>query len=200
MKPYHIDFPNVKNNWKDIPRNLMPRLPDSYGRPRSTPGARSTPRLRPRATSATSTIGATVVLTSTKGCAEATTPGVGDATTAGRIGVLRPSHPVRRLSVGPSDGRHSRPGSDPRLLSRRLEGNETGTVARAELLVNGKRVENDLTFTAEDSKMEVQIEFIFNASELGGKELVTFEEMCIRDRNIAFRSLYLPEHLWTMCL
>ena len=47
----------------------------------------------------------------------------------------------------------------------------------AELLVNGKRVENDLTFTAEDSKMEVQIEFIFNASELGGKELVTFEEL-----------------------
>ena len=47
----------------------------------------------------------------------------------------------------------------------------------AELIVGGKRVENDLTFTAEDSKMEVQIEFIFNASELGGKELVTFEEL-----------------------
>ena len=47
----------------------------------------------------------------------------------------------------------------------------------AELLMNGKRVENDLTFTAEDSKMEVQIEFTFNASELGGKELVTFEEL-----------------------
>ena len=47
----------------------------------------------------------------------------------------------------------------------------------AELLVNGKRVENDLTFTAEDSKMEVQIEFTFNASELAGKELVTFEEL-----------------------
>ena len=46
-----------------------------------------------------------------------------------------------------------------------------------ELLVNGKRVENNLTFTAEDSKMEVQIEFTFNASELGGKELVTFEEL-----------------------
>ena len=47
----------------------------------------------------------------------------------------------------------------------------------AELIVGGKRVENDLTFTAEDSKMEVQIEFTFNASELGGKELVTFEEL-----------------------
>ena len=47
----------------------------------------------------------------------------------------------------------------------------------AELLVNGKRVENDLTFTATDSQMEVQIEFTFNASELGSKELVTFEEL-----------------------
>ena len=46
-----------------------------------------------------------------------------------------------------------------------------------ELLVNGKRVENNLTFTAEDSKIEVQIEFTFNASELGGKEVVTFEEV-----------------------
>ena len=107
---------------KDIPRNLMPRLPDSCGKPRSTPGARATPRLRPRATSATSTIDATVGLTSTKGCAEATTPGVGDATTAGRIGVPRPNHPVRRPSVGPSDGRHSRPGSDPRLLSQSTRG------------------------------------------------------------------------------
>ena len=44
---------------------------------------------------------------------QATTPGVGDATTAGRIGVPRPNHAVRRPSVGPSDGRRSRPGSDP---------------------------------------------------------------------------------------
>lgn len=47
----------------------------------------------------------------------------------------------------------------------------------AELLVDGKRVENDLTFTATDSKMEVQIAFTFNASELGGKSFVTFEEL-----------------------
>ena len=58
-----------------------------------------------------------------------------------------------------------------------LKGCEMVKFENAELLVNGKRVENDLTFTAEDSKMEVQIEFIFNASELGGKELVTFEEL-----------------------
>ena len=58
-----------------------------------------------------------------------------------------------------------------------LKGWEMVKSENAELLMNGKRVENDLTFTAEDSKMEVQIEFIFNASELGGKELVTFEEL-----------------------
>jgi hypothetical protein len=47
---------------------------------------------------------ATVKPTSTIRCAEATTPGVGDATTAGRIGAPRPSHPqafsraIRRAS------------------------------------------------------------------------------------------------------
>ena len=46
-----------------------------------------------------------------------------------------------------------------------------------ELLIGGKRVENDYTFTATDSKMEIQIEFTFNASDLSGKSLVTFEEL-----------------------
>jgi hypothetical protein len=92
---------------RGTPRNLMPRLPNSCGKPRSTPGARATPRLRPRAASATNTIAATIVPTSTRGCTEATTLGVGDATTAGRIGVPRPNHPVRRPSAGPSDGHRS---------------------------------------------------------------------------------------------
>lgn len=47
----------------------------------------------------------------------------------------------------------------------------------AELLVNGECVEKDLAFTTTDTRMEVQIEFTFNASELAGKELVTFEEL-----------------------
>ena len=69
-----------------------------------------------------------------------------------------------------------------------LDGLETGTQYQlkgwqmiksenAQLLIDGKPVENDLTFTATDSKMEVQIEFTFNASELAGKELVAFEEL-----------------------
>ena len=58
-----------------------------------------------------------------------------------------------------------------------LKGWEMVKSENAELLVNGKRVDNDLTFTATDSQMEVQIEFTFNTSELGSKELVTFEEL-----------------------
>ena len=47
----------------------------------------------------------------------------------------------------------------------------------AELLINGKRIEGDYTFTATDTKMEVQVSFTFDASELAGKSLVTFEEL-----------------------
>jgi hypothetical protein len=89
---------------------------------RAESSASRPPRLRPRVTSATSTITTTVGPTSTRGCAEATTPGVGGATTAGRIRVHCPNHPVRRLSAAPYDGRRSGPGSDPRLLSQSTRG------------------------------------------------------------------------------
>ena len=42
---------------------------------------------------------------------------------------------------------------------------------------NQYSVSDKVTFTATDTKMEVQIAFTFNASELAGKELVTFEEL-----------------------
>ena len=58
-----------------------------------------------------------------------------------------------------------------------LKGWEMVKSENAELLIDGKSVENDLTFTAKDSKMEVQLAFTFNASQLAGKELVTFEEL-----------------------
>ena len=48
---------------------------------------------------------------------------------------------------------------------------------KAEFLMDGKRVENDYIFTAADTKMEVEIVFTFDASKLGGKQLVTFEEL-----------------------
>jgi hypothetical protein len=99
------------------PRSIAQQRPDSCGRPRSTPGARGTRRLQPRVASATSTTTATVEPTSTRRCAKATAPGVGDATTARRIGAPRPNHQVRKPSAGPYDGRRSRPGSEPRLPS-----------------------------------------------------------------------------------
>jgi hypothetical protein len=110
---------------KGTPRSIVSRLPDSCGKPRSTPGARGTQRLQPRVASATSTTAATIEPTSTRRCAEATTPGVGDATTAGRIGAPRPNHPVRKLSAGPYDGRRSRPGSEPRLPSLSTRGKQS---------------------------------------------------------------------------
>jgi hypothetical protein len=107
---------------RGTPRSIVPRLPDSCGKPRSTPGARATRCLRPRVASATSTTTITVEPTSTRGCTEATTPGVGDTTTVGRIAAPRPNHPVLRLSAGPYDGRRSRPGSKPRLPSQSNRG------------------------------------------------------------------------------
>ena len=47
----------------------------------------------------------------------------------------------------------------------------------AQLLVDSKPVENDYTFTAKKSEMEVEVSYTFNASALSGKELVTFEEL-----------------------
>ena len=43
----------------------------------------------------------------------------------------------------------------------------------AELIIDGKRVENDYTFIADDEEMKVEISYTFNASALGGKNLVT---------------------------
>ena len=47
----------------------------------------------------------------------------------------------------------------------------------AELLIDGKRVESDYTFVADNEKMKVEISYMFDASELGGQNLVTFEEL-----------------------
>jgi hypothetical protein len=111
------------------PRSIAQRLPDSCGRPRSAPGTRGTGRLQPRIASATSNTIATVEPASTRGCTEATTPGVEDATTARRIRVRRPNHQVREPSAGPYDGRRSRLGFGPRLPSPSTRGNKAGVVA-----------------------------------------------------------------------
>jgi hypothetical protein len=109
---------------KGTPRSIAQQLPDSCGRPRSTPGARGTRCLQPRVASATSTTAVTVEPASTRRCAEATTPGVGDSTIARRIGAPSPNHQVRKPSDGPYDGRCSRPGSEPRLPSLSTRGKQ----------------------------------------------------------------------------
>jgi hypothetical protein len=110
---------------KGTPRSIAQQLPDSCGRPRFTPGARGTRHLQPRVSSATSTTAATVEPASTRRCAEATTPGVGDATTARRIEAPRPNHQVRKPSAGPYGGRRSRPSSEPRLPSLSTRGKQS---------------------------------------------------------------------------
>lgn len=47
----------------------------------------------------------------------------------------------------------------------------------AELVIDGKRVENDFTFVADNEEIKVEISYTFNGSSLGGKNLVTFEEL-----------------------
>jgi hypothetical protein len=114
---------------KGTPRSIASRLPDSCGKPRSTPGARGTRRLQPRVASATSTAATTVEPASTKRCVEATTPGVGDATTVGRIGAPRPNHLVRKPSAGHTTGVVPDPVLSPDYHRQVLEGNKAGTVA-----------------------------------------------------------------------
>ena len=45
------------------------------------------------------------------------------------------------------------------------------------ILIKGNHDKNDYEFTADKENMEVQIEFTFDGSTLGGKQLVTFEEL-----------------------
>jgi hypothetical protein len=81
-------------------------------------------RLQPRIASATSSTAATVEPASKRRCAEATTPGAGDATTVRRTRAPRPNRQVRESSAGPYDGRHSLPGSGPRLPSPSTQGRQ----------------------------------------------------------------------------
>jgi hypothetical protein len=106
------------------PRSIAQRPPDACGRPQSAPSTHGTGRLQPRTASAANNTAATVEPASRKGCAEATTPGAGDATTVRRIGAPRPNHQVRESSAGPYDGRRSRPGSKPRLPSPSTQGRQ----------------------------------------------------------------------------
>jgi hypothetical protein len=107
---------------EDAPRSITPRPPDTHGKPRSILSTQETGPLRPWTASATSNTAATVEPASRKGCAEATTLDVEDATTVRRIGAPHPNHQAYESSAGPYDGRRSRPGFEPRLPSPSTHG------------------------------------------------------------------------------
>ncbi len=59
----------------------------------------------------------------------------------------------------------------------RLSGWQMIKEKNTELMVDGKRVKSDLFFVADVPDKELKLEFTFDASSLGGLNLVTFEEL-----------------------
>jgi hypothetical protein len=115
---------------RGTPRNIATRLPESCGKPRFTRGARLTQRLRPRVASATSTITATVGPTSTRGYAEATTPGVGALRQRGGSESLARTTRSAGFQPRHTPGAVPDPVPTPDYYHKVLVGDETGTVAR----------------------------------------------------------------------
>ena len=80
-------------------------------------------------------------------------------------------------------------GKDIKIVDKvTLDGLEVGTKYKlsgwqmlkeenAELLIDGKRVDSDYTFSADSEKMTIEITYSFDGSALGGQNLVTFEEL-----------------------
>lgn len=63
-----------------------------------------------------------------------------------------------------------------------------------ELLVNGKTVTSEITFTPENSEGTVDVEFTFNATKAAGKTLVVFESLYYKDEEISqHKDLKSPE-------
>jgi hypothetical protein len=114
---------------RGTPRSIAPRLPDSCGKPRSTPGARATPHLRPRVASATSTLIATVEPTSTRGCAEATTPAWGTLRLWGGSESLARTTRSAGFQPGHTTGAVPDPVPNPDYYHKILGGDKAGTVA-----------------------------------------------------------------------
>jgi hypothetical protein len=115
---------------RGTPRSIAPRLPDSCGKPRSTPGARGTERLWPRVTSATSTTAAIVEPTSTRRCAEATNPGVGTLRQRGRSEPIARTTRSASFQPGHTTGAVPDPVPNPDYHHQVLGGNKAETVAR----------------------------------------------------------------------
>jgi hypothetical protein len=114
---------------KGTPRSNAQQLLDSCGRPRSTPGARGTRRLRPRVTSAMSTTAAIVEPALTRSCAEATALGMGMLRQRGGSEPLARTTRSASLQPGHTTGAVPNPVPSPDYYHQVLGGNEAGTVA-----------------------------------------------------------------------
>jgi hypothetical protein len=112
------------------PQSITRRPPDACGRPWSIPSARGTTHPPPGIASATIITTTTIEPASRRRCVKATTPGAGDAATARRIEVPRPSHPVHESSAGPYDERRSPPFLSPDYHHQVLGRDEARVVAR----------------------------------------------------------------------
>jgi hypothetical protein len=114
---------------KGTPRSIALRLPNSCGKPRSTPGARGTRRLQPRVASATSTTATTVEPASTKRCAEATPPAWGTLRQWGGSEPLARTTWSASLQPGHTTGAVPDPVPSPDYHHQVLGGNKARTVA-----------------------------------------------------------------------
>jgi hypothetical protein len=112
------------------PRSIAPRLPDSCGKPRSTPGERGTQRLWPRVASATSTTATTVEPTSTRRCAEATTQAWGTLRQRGGSEPLARTTRPASFQSGHTTGAVPDPVPNLDYHHQVLGGVKAGTVAR----------------------------------------------------------------------
>jgi hypothetical protein len=121
---------DLPSEGRGTPQSIALRLPDSCGKPRSTPGTRATQRLRPRVASAMITITATVEPTSTRRCAEATTPGVGTLRQRGGSKSLARTTRSAGFQPGHTTGAVPDPVPNPDYYHKVLGGDQTGTVAR----------------------------------------------------------------------
>ena len=96
---------------------------------------------------------------------------------------------IHTTAAGEDGKKEIEPNKDVTIIDTvKLDGLEAGTKYQligwqmlkeenAELIINDRRVESDYTFVAESESMEVEVSFTFDASELAGKSLVTFEEL-----------------------
>jgi hypothetical protein len=114
---------------KGTPRSIAPRLPDSCGKPRSTPGARGTRHLRPRVASATSTAATTVEPASRKGAPRLPPQAWGTLRQWGGSEPLARTTWSASLQPGHTTGTVPDPVPSPDYHHQVLGGNKAGTVA-----------------------------------------------------------------------